>query len=87
VNSKHILFQVLYLELQYTCILIFSYHLACDDGYFGMNCTHQCYCRYGACIKSRGECLPEGCQRGWKGDTCSEGKLQISILFNIISSV
>ena len=51
-----------------------------------MNCEHQCYCRYGVCIKSTGICPLNRCQRGWKGDTCSEGKLQISILFKIISS-
>ena len=70
-------------------------HLACDDGYFGMNCTRQCYCRYGTCIKATGICPTKGCQRGWNGDTCSEGNLQkiyslfikMSILFKIISSV
>ena len=67
----------------------------CNDGYFGMNCMHQCYCRYGYCIKATGICPTQGCQRGWKGDTCSEGNLQeiyslfikMSILFKIISSV
>ena len=58
----------------------------CDEGYFGMNCEHQCFCRYGACIKSTGICPTNRCQRGWKGDACSEGKLHISILFKIISS-
>ena len=51
-----------------------------------MNCEHQCYCRYGVCIKSTGICPSNRCQRRWKGDTCSEGKLHISILFKIISS-
>ena len=68
----------------YTCLF---YHLACNDGYFGMNCAHQCYCRYGACIKATGICPTKGCHQGWQGDTCSAGKLQISILSKIISSV
>ena len=48
-----------------------------------MNCEHQCYCRYGVCLKSTGICSSNRCQRGWKGDTCSEGKLHISILFKM----
>ena len=63
------------------------HYLACNNGYVGMNCTDQCHCRYGACIKSTGICPTTGCQRGWKGDTCSEGELQMSILIKIISSV
>ena len=65
----------------------FSYHLECNDGYSGINCVHQCYWSYGACIKATGICPTKGCQRGWKSDTCSEGELQMSILFKIISSV
>ena len=83
-NSKHISLQILYLELQYTCSVVFSYHLECNDGHFGMNCEQQCYCRYGACIKATGICPTKVCQRGWKGGTCSEGKLQMSLLFKII---
>ena len=48
-----------------------------------MNCEHQCYCRYGVCLKSTG-CPSNRCQRGWKGDTCSEGKLHISMLFKMM---
>jgi len=68
----------------HTCLF---YHLACNDGYFGINYAHQCYCRYGACIKDTGICPAKGCQQGWKGGTYSEGKLQISILFKVISLV
>ena len=56
-----------------TCLL---YHLACNEGYFSTNCSHQCHCRYGTCNKATGVCTTKGCQRGWKGDTCSEGELQ-----------
>lgn len=68
-------------------VLMFSYHLAGSDGYFGKDCALQCYCRYEACIKATGLCPTKGCQRGWKGVMCSQGKLKMSTLFKITSPV
>lgn len=68
-------------------MLVSFYHLACNAGYFGMKCAQQCYCRHETCINATGVCPTKGCQRGWQGDTCSDGKLKQSTLLKIISSV
>ncbi|XP_046542692.1 scavenger receptor class F member 1-like [Haliotis rubra] len=51
----------------------FRFHLPCDGGTYGDNCTDVCgHCRFGlACDSDSGEC-PHGCQTGWTGSLCAE---------------
>lgn len=53
--------------------------LACDDGYYGLNCSGECgNCSKGdMCRKENGVC-PYGCQDGFVGEMCTtaqEGKI------------
>ncbi|VDI43613.1 Hypothetical predicted protein, partial [Mytilus galloprovincialis] len=45
----------------------------CDDWYFGTNCTRKCNCLTGPCNWLTGKCPEGGCQKGWKGESCTEG--------------
>ena len=55
-------------------MLIMFVHSECDPGYFGYNCSSQCYCKYDSCDPHRGVCSTNECQPGWQSQSCSEGQ-------------
>lgn len=48
--------------------------LACLAGYFGQDCTRKCKSSCKGCNHVTGLC-ESGCQPGWVGDFCEQGKL------------
>lgn len=50
-----------------------SYFTECDDNYFGVNCLESCNETCKGCNRKTGVC-ENGCQAGWKGIYCHEGK-------------
>ena len=46
---------------------------ACESGTFGNTCSRNCHCVNQACDPINGTCPDGGCQRGYKGTTCSTG--------------
>lgn len=48
--------------------------LACSVGYFGQDCTEKCKIACKGCNHVTGLC-DSGCQSGWIGDFCEQGKL------------
>ena len=57
-------------------ILFFSFYLECPMGSYGVNCIGNCSlnCRLPKkCDRVTGHCNG-GCQRGWTGVRCEEGK-------------
>lgn len=53
---------------------IFFGILACSAGYFGQDCTRKCKSSCKGCNHVTGLC-ESGCQPGWVGDFCEQGKL------------
>ena len=45
--------------------------IVCASGTFGNNCLGKCHCFNQSCGPEDGRCPAGGCQRGYKGDTCS----------------
>ena len=58
--------------------IVFLLLLACDDGYYGINCTLKCgnCSENAACNKTTGEC-PGGCSSGWKSPLCNESRFNV----------
>lgn len=48
--------------------------LACNNWYFGTNCSTECYCLAEPCNKVDGVCLLGGCKKGWHGESCNQSK-------------
>lgn len=58
------------------CTLCYPYTIDCTKGWYGDSCRHQCsgHCRDGvACNHMTGRC-DRGCEAGWTGATCENGK-------------
>ena len=60
-----------YFVSHFTCTL-------CSEGYFGMDCTLRCYCKYGYCNSTSGVCQENKCKKGWTGEFCNEGNVLYS---------
>lgn len=56
--------------------------LACNEGYFGTNCSHICLpnCQPGKCQHTDGSCT--SCVEGWMGGNCTTGKYAHRLLLN-----
>lgn len=52
------------------------YHLACEEGYFGTNCSRKCspHCKPDTCRHKDGSCT---CTAGWMGNNCTSGNFII----------
>ncbi|CAG2213411.1 unnamed protein product [Mytilus edulis] len=48
--------------------------ISCDDGEFGFECTQKCHCLSEPCNKSDGICPSLGCEAGFHGQSCNQGK-------------
>lgn len=51
----------------------------CTNGWYGVNCSQQCsrHCRYNTtCNHVTGQC-DRGCDAGWAGSLCINGKKKI----------
>ena len=46
---------------------------ACASGTFGNQCSSYCHCVNQTCNPVNGTCPARGCERGYKGSTCSTG--------------
>ena len=51
----------------------------CENGKFGENCSMTCNCKIGSCNKKSGECRVPGCVAGFMGNTCSKGKMYMTL--------
>ena len=52
---------------------------ACVPGYFGTNCTWQCFCRHGVhCSFDSGTC-PNVCEYGYTGISCNDTGINLHI--------
>jgi hypothetical protein len=47
--------------------------VVCESGTFGNDCSSNCHCVNQTCDLEHGTCPVGGCQRGYKGITCSTG--------------
>jgi hypothetical protein len=47
--------------------------VVCESGTFGNDCSSNCHCVNQTCDPEHGTCPVGGCQRGYKGITCSTG--------------
>lgn len=54
---------------------LFRFFLACDNSYYGNNCTEQCNCLISSepCNKTTGMCPDGKCNKGWSGESCNAG--------------
>lgn len=48
--------------------------LACNNWYFGTNCSTECNCLVEPCNKVDGICPFGGCKEGWHGESCNQSK-------------
>lgn len=64
------------------CRLFLNQFLACNEGYFGTNCSRVCppNCQPGKCQHTDGSCT--SCVEGWMGGNCTTGKYAHSLLLN-----
>ena len=62
-----------------------TYFVACTAGTFGSQCLEDCHCRNVSfpCNHVHGTCPEGGCQRGYKGGSCTIGKESAWLLLNI----
>lgn len=63
---------------------IFFGILACSVGYFGQDCTEKCKSSCKGCNHVTGLC-DAGCQPGWIGDFCEQGKLSYTNILLLLS--
>ena len=48
-------------------MIIYNFHVECEEGHFGVKCIEQCHCEPGAsCDKVTGHCTGDSCAPGWK---------------------
>lgn len=57
---------------------------ACAPGTYGNQCSSMCHCVNQPCDPINGTCPDGGCQRGYKGNTCSTGTNVLFLLVPII---
>lgn len=64
------------------CRLLLIQFLACNEGYFGTNCSRVCSpnCQYGQCRHTNGSCT--SCVEGWMGGNCTAGNFAHNLLLN-----
>ena len=64
----------------------YFFYIECSEGFYGVNCLQNCSraCRIpGNCDRITGYCHG-GCQRGWTGVRCEEGKHYIITFLSYI---
>ena len=70
-------------------LLNVNYFLACENGYYGIECNSTCgHCSIqNDCFHENGTCF-NGCELGYSGDLCQNGKVNTKhlILINIIQT-
>lgn len=64
------------------CRLLLIQFLACNEGYFGTNCSRVCSpnCQHGHCRHTNGSCT--SCVKGWMGRNCTTGNFAHNFLLN-----
>lgn len=65
------------------CVLFFIFVIDCKEGFYGANCSKQCYgnCRdNAACDHVTGQCKG-GCEEGWTGLLCEKGRKKSSVQY------
>lgn len=65
------------------CVLFFIFVIECKEGFYGANCSKQCYgnCRdNAACDHVTGQCKG-GCEKGWTGILCEKGEKVFCAIF------
>lgn len=65
------------MHIFFKCICInATYLVACTAGTFGSQCLEDCHCSNVSfpCNHVHGTCPEGGCQRGYKGSSCNNGK-------------
>ena len=56
------------------------FYLVCDNGTYGTECAGNCSDKcIDVCNKETGQCSK--CKPGWKGNNCTESKLQYYFMF------
>ena len=57
-------------------LLNVNYFIACENGYYGIECNSTCgHCSFqNDCFHENGTCF-NGCELGYSGDLCQNGKV------------
>lgn len=53
---------------------VFVYFPACNEGYYGRNCSFVCSPNCNTCRNTDGMCT---CKAGWEGHNCTSGRCDI----------